>query len=283
MLFGTIRRCVNSGLDPACWNSLRDSYAKMSSVVNWGGGCSKPFVEQQGVRLGGIISPSAYKMFLNPLLNLYSANRLGLRTGSVFLGSPACADDFLFLAMSAVELQEMICVQEFYANDEHYISDTKTRVFIVNSVLSTEQWNKNGIFNLNGNDIEVVEECTHLGIQRDSTSRSDHTRTVDEPIQSARRCAYSLMGGLHGQNRVSPVVSLSMWKVYVLPCLLYGLDILTLTKSEIAKINQFHKKFLKQIMHLPGRTADAAIYILPGQIPTEGEIHKHILVPQAAY
>ena len=130
-------------------------------------------------------------MFLNPLLNLYSANRLGLRTGSVFLGSPACADDFLFLARSAVELQEMICVQEFYANDEHYISDTKTRDFIVNSVLSTEQWNKNGIFNLNGNDIEVVEECTHLGIQRDSTSRSDHTRTVDEPIQSARRCLFS--------------------------------------------------------------------------------------------
>ena len=127
----------------------------------------------------------------------------------MFLESPACADDLLFLARSAVELQEMTCVQEFYANDEHYdISDTKTKVVIVNSVLSIEQWNKNGIFNLNGNDIEVVEECTHLGIQRDSKSRSGHTRTVDERIQSARRCAYSLMGaGLHGQNGVNPVVS----------------------------------------------------------------------------
>ena len=172
----------------------------MSSVVNLDGGSSKLFVEQQGVRHGGIISPSAYKMFLNPLLNLYSANRLGLRIGSVFLGSPACADDVLFLASSAVELQEMICAQELYANDEHYdISDTKTKVFIVNSVLSTEQWNKNGILNLNGNDIEVVEKCTRLGIQRDSKSRSGHTRTVDERIQSARRCSYSLLGaGLHG-------------------------------------------------------------------------------------
>ena len=79
-------------------------------------------------------------------------------------------------------------------------------------------------YSTNGNDIEVVEECTHPGIQRDSKSRSGHTRTVDERIQSSRRCAYSLMGaGLHGQNGVNPVVSLSVWNVYVLPCLLVGL------------------------------------------------------------
>ena len=145
------------------------------------------------------------------------------------------------------------------------------------------QWNENGTFNLNGNDTEVVEECTHLGLQRDSKSSSGHTRTVDECIKSARRCTYPLMGvSLHGQNGVNPVVSLSMWNVYVLPCLLYGLEILTITKSEIAKINQFHKTFLKQIMHHPDRTADAAIYILSGQIPVEGEIHKCSLSAQGS-
>ena len=30
-----------------------------------------------------------------------------------------------------------------------------------------------------------------------------------------------------------------------------GLDVLILVKSEIAKINKFHKKFFKQITHLP--------------------------------
>ena len=100
--------------------------------------------------------------------------------------------------------------------------------------------------------------------------------------------------GLHGQNGVNPLVSFTMWNVFILPCLLYGLDVLTLFKSEIAKITQFHKKFLKQIMHLPDRTADAmsaqriltrntievdveAVYMLSGQIPIEGEIHKRTL------
>ena len=74
------------------------------------------------------------------------------------------------------------------------------------------------MLNLSGNNFEVVEECTDLGIQRDCSSKTGHSRTIDERVQSARRCAYSLMGaGLHGQNGVSPRLSLSMWGVYVLP------------------------------------------------------------------
>ena len=48
--------------------------------------------------------------------------------------------------------------------------------------------------------------------------------------------------GLHGENGGNPRVSLSLWNTYVLPRLVYGLDVLTLSNSEIQKLNQFHKK-----------------------------------------
>ena len=51
----------------------------------------------------------------------------------------------------------------------------------------------------------------------------------------------------------------------------------SLIKTEISKKIHFHKILLQQIMHLPDRTADVAIYILSGQIPIEGEIHKRTL------
>ena len=70
--------------------------------------------------------------------------------------------------------------------------------------------------------------------------------TVEDRIKSARGCAYSLMGaGLHGENGGYPRFSLSLWNTYVLPRLTYGLDVLTLSNSEIQKLNQFHKKILK--------------------------------------
>ena len=119
-----------------------------------------------------------------------------------------------------------------------------------------------------------MEECTHLGIKRDSVSNSGHSTTVEDRIKSARGCAYSLMrAGLHGENGGNPRVSLSLWNTYVLPCLTYGLDVLTLSSSEIQKLNQFHKKILKQVMHLHERTADTAVYILSGQLPLVADLH----------
>ena len=124
----------------------------------------------------------------------------------------------------------------------------------------------------------LVEECTHLGIKRDSVSNTGHSTTVEDRIKSARGCAYSLMGaGLHGENGGNPRVSLSLWNTYVLPRLTYGLDVLTLSNSEIQKLNQFHKRFLKQVMHLHERTADAAVYILSGQLPLVADLHKRVL------
>ena len=120
--------------------------------------------------------------------------------------------------------------------------------------------------------------CTHLGIKRDSLSKSGHSTTVDDRIAPARGCAYSLMGLVSWprENGGNPRVSLSLWSTYVLPCLTYGLDVMT-SKSEVQRLNQFHKKFLKQTMHLQERTADSAVYLLSGQLPLVADLHKRIL------
>ena len=77
----------------------------------------------------------------------------------------------------------------------------KQKVFVANSPIDTDTWNQNGIFSINSKAIEVVLECTHLEIKRDSLSKSGHSTTIDDRITSARGCAYSLMGaGLHGEN-----------------------------------------------------------------------------------
>ena len=274
-----LRKFYNLGLTGRCWNILQDSYQEMSSVVNWCGKHSRSFIERQGVRQGGIISPTGYKIHIDPLLNLLQRMRVGLTIGTVYCGVPTVADDLLYLSRSIIELQTMLITQGYFAGLERYIiSDTKTKVFIVNSPLDTDTWNQAGIFSINGKLIEVVEECTHLGIKRDSVSNTGHSTTVEDRIKSARGCAYSLMGaGLHGENGGNPRVSLSLWNTYVLPRLTYGLDVLTLSNSEIQKLNQFHKRFLKQVMHLHERTADAAVYILSGQLPLVADLHKRVL------
>ena len=156
----TTRKFYNLGLTGKCWNILKDSYQEMSSVVNWCGKHSRSFIERQGVRQGGIISPTGYKIHIDPLLNLLQRMRVGLIIGTVYCGVPTVADDLLYLSRFNIELQAMLI--------------TKTKVFIFNSPLDTATWNQAGIFSITGKLIEVVEECTHLGIKRDSVSNTGH-------------------------------------------------------------------------------------------------------------
>ena len=83
--------------------------------------------------------------------------------------------------------------------------------------------------------------------------------------------------GFHGLDGINPEVAMCIWQTYFRPRLLYGLESIHLTKSDIQKPELYQRTTLRQILHLPERVATCAIYILSGQIPVEAEIHKRRL------
>ncbi|KAK3098774.1 hypothetical protein FSP39_022998 [Pinctada imbricata] len=239
-----LRKLYIQGLEGTDWLLLKNWYTGMRSKVKWGGGYSSAFLESQGVRQGGIWSSTAYKMFINPALDLYETYHLGFKIGSVRLGSPTCADDELLLSTKYQELRTMVNIQETYANRERYtLSEAKSKVMVFNKMARTKE--DIGYIELNNKELEIVDSYTHIGF--------------------------------HGYNGVNPKVSIKMWAMYVKPRMLYGLESQILKRKDIDAINHYHKKVIKQLMHLPQRTADAAVYILAGDIPIEGDLHIKIL------
>ena len=105
------------------------------------------------------------------------------------------------------------------------------------------------------------------------------TKEIDvDRIQIARRTVYALIGaGLHGFSGLNPRVSIHLINCYVIPRLLYGLDVIQLSASDVKNLNVYFNKLIKQIQHLPERTANAGALLLLGQIPIEGQIHKRML------
>jgi hypothetical protein len=47
--------------------------------------------------------------------------------------------------------------------------------------------------------------------------------------------------------------------------------------TSLIQLELFQKRMLKQILSLPTRTADAAVYVLSGILPVEAQIHKRII------
>ena len=263
-------KLYDAGIQGYKWTFLNEWYKGLESFVKWEGKLSEPFSERQGVRQGGIWSPTAYKHFLNPLLDSIAQSRLGLQIGSIFAGLVAVADDLLFMADNEEEMQCQLNVQGNYAGEERYnVSETKTK-----SMLYNKTCNQYSVFTMNGNDIEVVNSYKHLGLTR-KAKFNDNSELITERIQLARSTAYALMGaGLHGLNGVNPEVSVSLWNLYIQPRLLYGLESIQLSRADISKLEKYQRDFLRQIQHLPERVAACSVYILSGLLPVEAEIHK---------
>ena len=121
----------------------------------------------------------------------------------------------------------------------------------------------------------VVEQTSHVGISR--SSDFDET-TVLENIKKARRTRYSLMpAGLHGENGLDSETSLHLYQTYVMPVLLYGLEVVTPRPKLMDPVDKFNKKYLKFLLSVPVTVADAAIYVLSCTILVQGTLDQRIL------
>ena len=216
------------------------------------------------------MSTHLYKIFEEDQLLELEEKALGLMLGSIYVGATAVTDDVMYLSSTPEMLQLMLGVGHRYSQQHHYkIHPTKTKIVENNS----GKKQSNYIWSLGDTQIHSSEETTHLGLKR--TESGECEVNVNDRIKSARRTKYSLMdSGYHGTNGLSPATSFQIYKTYVFPQLLYGLEILPLNKTQIASLEKFHRNSLRIIQSLPERTATAAVYLLLGALPVEAEIHK---------
>ena len=129
---------------------------------------------------------------------------------------------------------------------------------------------------LGSETIESAPETTHLGLLR--SEEKENACNVEERISLARRTGYALMkSGFHGSNGVGPKVSYKIYQSYIIPRLLYSMEVLNLNKTEIKMLNNFHVNLLRRIQSLPTRTALPAVHLLLGALPLEAELHKRHL------
>ena len=65
--------------------------------------------------------------------------------------------------------------------------------------------------------------------------------------------------------------------MFVIPRLLYGLDVQLLKKKDIENLEKFQRQCLKQIQGLPDNTSNSACLALLGILPIETILHKNLL------
>ena len=135
---------------------------------------------------------------------------------------------------------------------------------------------KNFSLDMGDKTVQFSSSTTHLGFLRSEVN--ENIISIEERISLARRTLYALINtGVHGTNGLNPRISYKIYQCYVIPRLLYGLEVLPLTQSQINILSKFHLDNLKRLQSLPTRVATCAVYLLLWVLPLEAELHKRQL------
>ena len=150
------------------------------------------------------------------------------------------------------------------------IHPKKTKIIQFSSTNDQYKWY------LDGNEITTKEDAIHLRIIR--SEKNECSKNIEARLENARRTQYALIGsGFYGTNGIDAVTSYKIYHTYVLPRLIYGLEVLPLKTKHVENLETFHRKSIRYLQSLPQRIATAAIYLLVGAIPIEAELHKRKL------
>lgn len=266
-----LRNLLLDGINPAEWSILHDLYSGMTSSVKWQGRLSDPFSINQGVRQGGVLSTEHYKRYNNPLLLKLEDNFRGARIGCIAIPHTTCADDLALLSHSDWETRLMLKTVEDFSRTHRYDINPAKSVCIIQNAKTREIAKE---FQLQGESIPLAASTTHLGVHRDTKGKVN----TEDKVKIGRRTAYSLLGaGFHGKNGIKQDIKAHIWSTYVIPRMLYGLEVLSYNQTDLKKLEAFQTKTLKQIQHLADRTANVAASALLGVPPISAQIHKNTL------
>lgn len=272
-------KTFNTGLSGALWAAKQDSYNGLQSCVKWEGSTSQFFRVEQGVKQGGITSPTDYKVYIDQLLKHLETSGIGLSIGSVYCGAPTVADDILLMANCPMDLQVMLHIANDYADKHQYkIHPIKSVVSVFGPKADREYWKNSNLWTISDHQLPISDQSTHLGLTRDVTSRNPISNSIALKVSLGKRTLYALGGaGLHGLNGLHPSICLHIYMVYVIPRMLSGLEAVVLQRRDMDELENCHRTFLRDIQNLPPNTATAGVYTLLGALPIEGILDMRCL------
>ena len=271
-----LRKLFHAGVEGVSWSLIHSLHAEAESVVKWNGAYSEVFKVEQGVRQGGILSTDLYKLYGNGLFDRLQLPGIGCHIGEISCVAPGCADDVALLAENKRILQLLVDIAVDFSGMERFLLQPIKSVLLQILNHLRRAHTDDTVVTMKEQPMPVVEEAMHMGILRSADTQES---AVSHNIQKARRTVYSLMGsGLHGENGLDPETSIHLLQTYVLPVLVYGLEVVLPKTTLVEKLERTYKQFIKQILSLPVTVADPAVYILSGAIPIEAVIHKRALV-----
>lgn len=168
------------------------------------------------------MSADLYNVYIGPLLHRLEHSGIGKKIESIKFLTTACADDVTLNCTDSNEAQLLVNISYDFSTKQRYKLQPDKSV-----VIGQRKTGSKSDLNMNNTKLQNMDYGTHLGIQWGRSPNETMSKTVSENIKKSRRTVYRVLStSLHGKKGMDPQTSLHLIKTYVLPVLLYGLEII---------------------------------------------------------
>ena len=148
-------------------------YSHQTMQVRWGSSTSTPFLVSNGVRQGGILSPSLFNLYMDDLSKQLNECKTGCMVGNSLINHLIYADDLVLLTPYSAGLQELLGVCSKYGMSFDIKFNTKKTVVMISRTKDDQKLSFPSFY-LAGDVLEVVKKFKYLGhIIRDDLCDDD--------------------------------------------------------------------------------------------------------------
>ena len=224
---------------------MRELYSGTFSCVRVDGQLSDWFEVTSGVRQGCTIAPDLFLAPMDWLLQrTVHRGLLGATLGNEVFTDLDYADDVALVAETAEALLLALEVMEKEARPLGLeINWPKTKI----QHTGIEPTNNN-VLSIAGQNVEMVDSFVYLGCMIHKTGSS--VPEITRRIAIARNSMKTLDKPIWRSN-ISLQTKIRLYNCYILPILLYGAEVWTITNSVEKKLDAFDSWCLRRILHIP--------------------------------
>ena len=221
------------------------------------------------------LSPLLFSLYISGIGEELNSSGLGIDLQDVNISALLFADDLVLLGKSRTALDSLMeKTRRFFHRHKLDLSESKSKILSFNATPDKVSFEAHGQPPLLLDHVLVFK---YLGILVNCTPYNFFKSFNDQVRKRSRNYLTSVLSLVrYGPNRSD--LAYSLWTNCALPSILYGAEIIPLTKETISEVERCNTAVGKFILGIPRSSADVSAYIDAGLRPISALIAEKVLL-----
>uniref|UniRef100_A0A8D8VC16 Craniofacial development protein 2 n=1 Tax=Cacopsylla melanoneura TaxID=428564 RepID=A0A8D8VC16_9HEMI len=234
-----------TGLDAKDLNIIINLYWNQSANIRLEGECTEDIEILRGVRQGCVLSPTIFNLYSEYIFKEALENsEEGILLNGERISNIRYADDTVLMANTPQQLQNLIDrVARASATYNMKLNTSKTKIMIVKKRPGICRY----VFNVEGEPLEQVSSYKYLGTYVNQDW--GHKHEIKIRIEMART-SFNRMRPVLCNMHLNLNTRIRVLKCYVFSVLLYGVEVWTLTKETLNRLESFEMWCYRRMLRI---------------------------------